>query len=141
MRSADVFKAFQTLWDSDGTLSTLVPGGLNQGRIPEDASPPWAWIQIEEREWERTSGVVSIQSFGVQITVWSAAGVPDAGTIQQALERTFRHERKDDLEVRNARVLHLLPDPGMLDVDPARREAKDVQMARMAWHLMIQQNR
>lgn len=140
MRSADIFVGLKAAWDANGTLTGLVTGGLHEGR-PSEVTLPYAVMAIEEEDWQLTSGLVSLQGFIIRIWVWSVTGVPNAGLIQQALEAAFRQDRKDDIVVRAARVLHITPMAGDLNVDAARNEARDVLLGKAAWHLMLQLNR
>lgn len=142
MREADVLSAVRELWYSYGVDAT-VPGGLHEGRVPEDVASPYASVKVVEGEIERNSDSWYLQFFTLEIMAWNrpGAGAVDAGKIQRAIRQAVNESRPDELMVNDCRTIHLRYLPGTLTEDEVLKEAQDVYIAGMSWEILLQVNR
>lgn len=142
IQASDILTAFKARWDANQSvltqnLGTLVPGGLNEGLVPREASTPYASIKVEEGDPQWLAGTSNyLVTMTVTITIWSTGGPVDAGQIRTAIAGTY--PQSATLTVPSgSRQLHLLPKKGTLEEDPATAQAKDVKLASMAWEVLL----
>lgn len=138
--------AYYAAWNAS-TLPTLVPGKLWFDRAPErgaDGKPiqsPYAEIRITPRVAEYNSSNAYLQTFAVEMTVWSVAGATDAGTIGQQIGLTFDPPAGNAvppaLVVAGALVVRVDAEGGTFELDPARRQSQDVMLAAASWNVLL----
>lgn len=143
IQTADILASVKARWDRDKTLRRVVPGGIHQGPPDDTVRAPYARFMTEEEEAEWTSGKVYIQTWLVEVSVWSTAGPVDAGEIGRTIDRLFNRDRPQDwlLPGLQARVLDLPPAPGTLTLDDNTREAKDTLLLHRRYNFLIQAER
>lgn len=139
----DVLKAWRQVWLASGALTLAVPGGLWHERADEGATAPYARIGVEEGDPQWTSGSDYLIEFTVTVTVWSRAGAANAGLIRAAILAAFNHETKGQLSLpkAGARVVHLLPVGGKVEVEAMQKESKDVLATAQRWKVLCQGRR
>jgi len=131
-----VAEALQRAWHQSPRLRQLVPGGLHANRVPQDVTPPYASLMVEQTNREATAGNFYLATFRAEVRVWSDDGAADAVPVAIALA--------DDLDWRRTalvpgvRLVAARPLPGSFELDPATRAAADVDLTGAAWEVTYQ---
>ncbi len=131
----DLFAAVKSAWDASGLVSS-VPGGLWQGRPSETTPTPYAVATIEELDPLWTSGAAYLAPFKLTFSIWSMAGVMDAGNIRRTLDGKFN--RSMTLTVAHATLVDFRPIPGKVELDDALKDTVDVLATAAAFEVTLQ---
>lgn len=140
-READILTAVKSLWDANATLKELVPGGLHEGRVPEEPKTPYASVKVAEGDMERTSDTTwDMRHYALSFMVWNAGGVGavDAGRIKHAITLAFSEDRPELLQIHDARVIWLKYVPGELREDEVQKDGGDVYLGGLMYDLLLQ---
>jgi hypothetical protein len=144
---ANLLAGWRTLWNATAAIANAVPGGLWLDRVPEDGAngqavaTPYAEITVRPADAEYCSGGKFLQSFAVEVSVWSNAGPVDGGTIQAAIGAAFDPPAggsvPSGLTVANATPIRVDQVAGKFELDPARAKSKDILVATAAWNVIL----
>lgn len=130
----------KALW-AHAAVSGLVPGGLWEGRPPQDAEAPYATAAVKDGLKFWTSGTPYLHQFTLTVTVWSDTGAAAAGATQAALWALLSRTTAGRLTVKDARTTDAIPVAGEVAKDAARLDADDVAVATQSWELWLQGTR
>lgn len=134
----DVLAGLRSVW-SASDLAELVPGELWHGRAETSATLPYGVAKITEGDREEFSGETYLQSFEVEIGVWTNDVTPITAEIRRSMATLFDRQT---LTIPNADyVTHVKPLAGKLELDKMQRESTDVLVASGRWQILIQATR
>lgn len=136
----NIIAGWKTTWDAEATITSVVPGGLWSGPVPQaEAGDPYAQISVSTQPPNWTSGSAFWQTFTIEVQVWSKAGATNAGTIRSAIAAVFTNSNKSNLAITGVtKIISLLPDTGDRQTEPRRKQAKDVLVTSLRWQLTLQ---
>lgn len=138
MPHGEILKAFRTRWLTNGSLTTVVPGGLHYGNVPDGEAQPYGRISISHEAPTYTSSTAFVQRFRVGLSVWSSAGPTDAGDIERRVLATFPRSAAPSMHVRRGQVLNLERIDGDLEQELEAKNAADVLVTTLAWTVTVQ---
>ena len=139
---APIAAAVKALWLASTTVPPLVPGGLLYGIEKAKTTRPFASMTIEmegEPQWQ--TGVIYVQDYALQISVWSSQALQDALNIQTALETMIGMRTKLGGLPNNAWTLQCVLDPAGIVEPEERFKGQFTFVAGARWIISLQETR
>lgn len=134
----DIAECVTSRWRLTG-LSRIVSGGLHYGRVPAEATSPYASLKIEAGEQQRFSKGRYIQPFTVTISLWSEDGLGDARLMRSEITNAFADRAR--LAIRVGKILTLKFQGDESEQDESLRDAHDVCISRVVFRLTCEGTR
>lgn len=146
--SSDVFEVAKHLW---GTVRGLLvtrnvvgntPGDVHLGRATETENARlYASAKVTEGSPLWTATASYLQPFTLEMRLWSDTAAESTGEIGRLMDSVFNVRTRTTYSLNNSQqlaVLHSLRQPGSLEQDESRKEAKDVLVLAQRYEMLIQ---
>jgi hypothetical protein len=140
-QTANIAKAVRSLFNSDATLPSLVPGGLIYGLQPAPVVRPFASLLIWLGETEYTTGALYVQEYIIVIRVWANQYLGTADAIQSALQDLLTANTKLTGLTDNSWTLHVSMEPSTLEEQEQRLFGQFTFTAGARWLIQLQEQR
>lgn len=130
-------------WWHTQSLKTWVPGGLWYGPVADDALIPYAALGVTEGEYLRVSDGSYIQTATIQIDCYGNLGPKRMGDVAARIDEAFEPANYASLTVppdrtHSYRCMDVFSAPAELQIDPARKDAKEMTRVQRAYTMQIQ---
>jgi len=137
-----IIKSLMEAVSGTTALATSIPGGLRHGnRVPGDTVKPFATLLVEEASRQGHSSRVWIVDYVVNLKVYTAERVDQAGQILRTFHKYFdRLSGLDSLDLTEARFLLIAPDSKQtVEEDKSEEFGKDIIVGTTRWLLRIEE--
>lgn len=132
-----IIDSLVSTWQSNQTLSGLVPGGLWFGQVPESTQSPYAVISISPGEVITTATRDYLQFILFEISVYSSEPMSssDKKQIRDGMNSTYCQTSP---VVSGARIVTIDPSNGTVEMMPDRRNSEDVLASKAGFSMIVQ---
>lgn len=131
-------EAVQTAINGVTNSSTILPGGLWYGRVPQDVVSPYAIVTIEDGKKTFTTNGKFLQNINMKIVVYSTGGVASTSikNIANLMSQAFDYKNKT-MTIASGKVVNIQPIQNLVDIDTQLRDAEDVIVSTFMWLVIL----
>jgi hypothetical protein len=120
-------------------LASLVPGGLWFGAVEQNVPEPYAMISITHQDTLVTANRYMISTDSIEVSIFSEAPITHESRtkIVSAMLDTWCG-RLSWVTIDGGRMISMTPSGSELTLDPQRRDAQDILVAKQTFTIMTQ---